>query len=269
MNAMSIIGTFCAIERADKLAIEAGGLDEAYLLALMTRDAKIWKARQSRADAAFTDDPGEHVQPHLPRVVETSRVKDTPAKISKREQAARDRALQDRLRAEFVANRHPCVREFRPKLTGTLMRDQTRVLPVHRPRTYKPPRARAPEPKLPAVPKPPSVRTLAIAAGEKTYERELPCPKCGRHTYRTCNSMCAHCDSRPHRKPPNAHSLAEANGEKTYVREWPCKVCGGKLFRTHNRACIECHNRKKRKAYTAKTETTKLKRNETLAPLTK
>jgi len=100
--------------------------------------------------------------------------------------------------------------------------------------------------KMNGLPPPPPplepglTRKMALAAGAYTYQREIPCPRCGGHEYTTANCRCTTCP------PPvtlrmgsEPRAAAKAGGEATYVG-MACQRCGGTLRWTSNYGCVEC-----------------------------
>jgi len=97
--------------------------------------------------------------------------------------------------------------------------------------------------KMNGLPPPPPpvimTRKMALASGQYSYQREIPCPRCGGHEYKVVGSRCAACEAEQRHRQDGARAAAKATGEPTYVGI-ACQRCGGTLRWTSNYACVEC-----------------------------
>jgi hypothetical protein len=150
MNA--ITGTFSVAENRDAMVVNTNTLGEAYLLALMKRDAKIWQARYLAGEC---EGDGEIIR-HDNRLDSSFVQKREPSKKeSKAAAKAKAQAADEKRISQFGTERHPFVAAFRssgiPKLKPT---------PKPKP---------APRPVKMAVGRPaaPSPRAIAFAAGKE------------------------------------------------------------------------------------------------------
>ena len=213
-----VTGTMGATESPDVVDFSAPNLRERYLLALLKRDAKIWRAWYRRTIEVHTNEPGIPVdakprprgdakprqgRPPGSRQGETEKAnrratwaKKLAANKAKREKA--ERATLAARQAKFVRERHPFV-----IVRGSLFLLQQPVKPLQ----LMPPKRpkRTGKPKFMAVPNPP--REAALAADKPSYIRATACKTCGGFKYRTIKNDCIGCKRIADKKRRDANNV--------------------------------------------------------------
>jgi len=164
-----VTGTLGAIESPDTVESTAPNLREKYLLALLIRDAKIWHQHRRTNDLAMAPDDGlspqeaTRITPHTERNVVSRPMSE---------------AEKERRRAAWTPERREAMRRetaARGKEGGDHGGKHGGPGSGRRRRSTS------------------SARADALAAGRKTYIRDIPCPKCGSTVYLVSNWSCTGC----------------------------------------------------------------------------
>jgi hypothetical protein len=185
-------------------------LEQSYLLALLKRDAKIWRARieapalKGVGVTIVDDDDDEPDKPKPHRI---------PAVTYRREDPCN--RCGTNMRYVSTGNCVVCQKARDKRADAARNAAQKRAAashPVHRPGLRLT--------QVRAVPTMPKKEAVAVVQ----HVAPSPIPPA------VLVSSCA---------------AAKAAGDARYIRDQPCKTCGGVEFYTGNRSCVECHKRAK------------------------
>jgi hypothetical protein len=189
----SVTGTLGAIEAPDSVESTAPNLREKYLFALLTRDAAIWHEHEKTFerganDEALSSTQAQRIAPHATAEAPKTRPKTRP----KRSLVFYGRQCQTCGGTERYISTGNCVACSKASTARSNAKK------------------RADQQKSAA-------REAAIAAGAKTYMRELPCPRCGGNVYRVNGYHCIACKSAA-KRARRGESLTPAGAKPSVPR---------------------------------------------------
>jgi ribosomal protein L37E len=215
-----VTGTMGAIEAPDKMESIAPNLREKYLLALLRRDAVIWRQYRSANDHAMAQD--DAMSPE-----QASRP--TPHSIGKTFQGQPCRKCGS---TERYINTKDCAACDRTRAAQHFHNNKGTKLTPHTVRQAEP-------------------RSLSEAEKEKRRAAWTP-ERREAQRQRTANDGDRGGDhggrkvGRPIYSKSEARAAAKAAGEKRFIREQPCAKCGARIFLVSNGGCVACDKERAR-----------------------